>query len=57
MFARHPNHDAAQITAGLRKLGVIVCHFSQSRIELCLRITIGTPEQNGRLFSALGDII
>ncbi|NKQ12185.1 histidinol-phosphate transaminase [Pseudomonas sp. SST3] len=56
IFARHPQHDAAALAAGLREQGVIVRHFKQPRIEQFLRITIGTPEQNQALLDALKDI-
>ncbi|MHC5351266.1 histidinol-phosphate transaminase [Metapseudomonas furukawaii] len=53
VFARHPQRDAAEIAAGLRERGVIVRHFKQQRIAQFLRITIGTPDQNQALLSAL----
>jgi histidinol-phosphate aminotransferase len=53
IFARHPQHDAAQLASGLREHGVIVRHFKQARIEQFLRISIGTPEQNQALLDAL----
>jgi histidinol-phosphate aminotransferase len=53
VFARHPDKDAAQLAAGLREQGVIVRHFKQARIAQFLRITIGTPEQNQALLTAL----
>lgn len=56
IFARHPQHDAAALAAGLREQGIIVRHFKQPRIEQFLRITIGTPEQNQALLDALKDI-
>ncbi|MDD1013314.1 histidinol-phosphate transaminase [Pseudomonas rubra] len=53
IFARHPQHDAAELAARLREQGVIVRHFKQARIAQFLRITIGTPEQNQALLDAL----
>ncbi|AIR88002.1 histidinol-phosphate transaminase [Pseudomonas cremoricolorata] len=53
VFARHPQHDAAQLAARLREQGVIVRHFKQARIAQFLRITIGTPEMNQALLDAL----
>lgn len=53
IFARHPQQDAAQLAARLRKQGVIVRHFKQERIAQFLRITIGTPEMNQALVDAL----
>lgn len=56
IFARHSQHDAGGLAAGLREQGVIVRHFRQPRIEQFLRITIGTPEQNQALLAALGGL-
>lgn len=56
VFARHPEHDAAELAAGLRERSVLVRHFKQARIAQFLRITIGTPEQNQALLDALGQI-
>lgn len=53
VFARHPQHDAEKLAAGLREQSVIVRHFRQERIRQFLRITIGTPEQNRVLIEAL----
>ena len=53
IFARHPQHDAADIAASLREQGVIVRHFKQARIAQFLRISIGSPEQNQALLDAL----
>lgn len=53
IFARHPQHDAAELAAGLREEGVIVRHFKQARIAQFLRISIGTEEQNQALVNAL----
>jgi len=57
IFSRHPAHDAARIAAGLRGHGVIVRHFNKPRIEQYLRITIGTPEQNAALLTALRAVL
>ncbi|MCG8427476.1 MAG: histidinol-phosphate transaminase [Chromatiales bacterium] len=57
VFARHPQHDAAELAAALRQKGVIVRYFNKPRIDQHLRITIGTPEQNQRLVDALNTIL
>lgn len=57
VFARHPQHDAAELAAALREHGVIVRHFKQPRIAQFLRITIGAPEMNQALLDALGQIL
>ncbi|HRE53628.1 MAG TPA: histidinol-phosphate transaminase [Candidatus Competibacter sp.] len=53
LFARHPELAAAELAAALRQRGIIVRHFRQPRIDQFLRITIGNPEQNAALLSAL----
>jgi histidinol-phosphate aminotransferase len=53
VFARHPTRDAEKSALALRRLGVLVRHFRQPRIEQFLRITIGTPEQCAALIAAL----
>ncbi|WP_447735563.1 histidinol-phosphate transaminase [Pseudomonas shirazensis] len=54
IFARHPQHDAAELAARLREQGVIVRHFKQARVAQFLRITVGTPQMNQALVDALG---
>lgn len=57
LFVTHAQRDAALLSAGLRERGIIVRHFRQPRIEQYLRITIGLPEQNDLLVTALGELI
>jgi histidinol-phosphate aminotransferase len=57
LFASHPERDAAELAAALREQGVIVRHFKQARIDQYLRITVGTPEQNGALLAALESLL
>jgi histidinol-phosphate aminotransferase len=57
VFTRHPDYDAAELAAGLRKDGVIVRHFQKRRIDQFLRITIGTPAENQLLLSLLDTLI
>lgn len=56
VFARHPERDAAALSAALREQGVIVRHFKQPRIEQFLRITVGTDEHNQALLEALTEL-
>ncbi|MEJ2465806.1 MAG: histidinol-phosphate transaminase [Candidatus Thiodiazotropha sp.] len=57
VFARHPQHDAAELAAKLREASIIVRHFRQPRIEQYLRITVGTPDLNERLTTALKSLL
>ena len=56
IFARHPQHDAAQLAAQLRERKIIVRHFKAPRIDQHLRITIGTDVQCEALVHALREI-
>ena len=53
VFARHPQHDAAQLAAALRERAIIVRHFKHPRIDQFLRITVGTDAQSEALLAAL----
>ena len=57
VFARHPQRDAAELSAELRQRNIIVRHFKQPRIDQYLRITVGTPEQNQVLMEALKEVV
>ena len=57
VFARHPQHDAAQLAAGLRARSVIVRHFNAPRISQYLRISIGNPAQCAALMAALRETV
>ncbi len=57
IFARHPQHDAAQLAADLRQRKIIVRHFKLPRIDQHLRITIGTDAQCQALVDALREIL
>jgi histidinol-phosphate aminotransferase len=58
IFARHPAHDGATLTAQLRERSIIVRHFKNpSRIAPFMRITVGTHEQCAVLVSALREIL
>ncbi|NQY02439.1 MAG: histidinol-phosphate transaminase [Halieaceae bacterium] len=57
VFARHPEHDAAKLFAGLRQEGVIVRHWNKPRIDQYLRISIGTESQTQRLLEVLTQLL
>ncbi|MFT3961434.1 histidinol-phosphate transaminase [Propionivibrio sp.] len=57
IFACHPQRDAAELAAELRRRSVIVRHFALPRIDQHLRITIGTDAQCARLLAALAEIL
>ena len=57
IFARHAQHDAAELAADLRAHKVIVRHFKLPRIDQHLRITIGSDGQCQALVDALKEIL
>nr|WP_315224464.1 histidinol-phosphate transaminase [uncultured Albidiferax sp.] len=57
VFARHPQHDAAELAAQLRARAVLVRHFKQPRIAQYLRISVGTPAQCDTLLEALAAVL
>ncbi|MCH8498112.1 MAG: histidinol-phosphate transaminase [Marinobacter sp.] len=57
VFARHPSHGGAAVSAALRSRGIIVRHFNKPRIDEFLRITIGSAEQNDALLNALPEVL
>lgn len=57
IFVRHPQRDAGDLAAALRRRGIIVRHFRLPRIDQHLRITIGTDEQCALLVEALREIL
>ncbi|KXU39167.1 histidinol-phosphate aminotransferase [Ventosimonas gracilis] len=56
VFATHPRRDAAWLAGWLREQGILVRHFKQPRIEQFLRISIGTPDQQQALITALASL-
>lgn len=57
IFTKHPKYEAAELSSKLRERSIIVRHFRQPRIDQYLRITIGKPNDNAALLTALGEII
>jgi histidinol-phosphate aminotransferase len=57
VFARHPGWQGAQLAQALRERAVLVRHFRGPRTDPFLRITIGLPEENAALLTALREIL
>ncbi len=57
VFARHPQHDAAALAAGLRDQEIFVRHFKLPRIDQHLRITVGTDAECDTLIAALRALV
>jgi len=45
IFIHHPEKDASQLYAELKKQGVLVRYFNKPRIDQYLRVSIGTDEE------------
>jgi histidinol-phosphate aminotransferase len=56
IFARHAQHDAAQLAKSLREKNILVRHFKLPRIDQFLRITVGTEGECKALTDALRQI-
>ncbi len=58
IFAKHPAHDGAHLSAQLREQHIIIRHFKRpERIAQFIRITIGTDEECHKLLTALRKIL
>ncbi len=57
LFVKHSNYNATDISAQLRRSGILVRHFNSPRINQFLRITIGTQEQCEFLYEKLQGIL
>jgi histidinol-phosphate aminotransferase len=58
IFAKHPEHEGAALTAALRERSIIVRHFKNpARIAPFMRITVGTEAQCEALVDALREIL
>lgn len=56
LFARRPGASGREVYEGLRARGVLVRHFDKPRISSFVRITVGSPEENNALLTALKEI-
>ena len=57
LFARHPAISGGDLYRELKKRGILVRHFNKERINDYNRITIGTPEQMGKVIAAIKEIL
>jgi histidinol-phosphate aminotransferase len=55
VLVRHA--DAVTVDAELRRRGIAVRRFDGGALDRCLRITVGTPDENGALLAALRTIL
>ncbi len=57
IFAKHSYLKGIHIANELRNRGILIRRFDKERINDYLRITVGTPEQMGKVFDALKEIV
>ena len=57
VFVRHPEKAAETLYLELKSAGILVRHFSQERIDNCLRITIGNESECETLLTELRKIL
>ncbi len=57
IFASHPDYDAEEIFRKLKERKIFVRYWNKPRISQHLRITVGTPEEMQKFFSALEEIL
>jgi len=47
------DRDAAELKRALERRGILVRYYRTPRLQDCIRITVGTPDQNTRVLAAL----
>ena len=57
VFVRHADRSAESLYLGLKQAGILVRYFKKSRIDNCLRITVGSDAECDRLLAALQEIL
>jgi histidinol-phosphate aminotransferase len=53
LFVRRPNLEGKVLYTKLREAGILVRHFATAELSGGVRVTVGTPEENAALVSAL----
>jgi histidinol-phosphate aminotransferase len=48
--------DAAELKGALERRGILVRYYRTPRLRDCIRISVGTPEQNTRVLTALHEV-
>lgn len=57
MLVRYPRANKKELKAGIEKRGVVVKFLDDPGLEDCMRITIGTKEQNARVIEVFKETI
>ncbi len=56
ILVRYPRSQRQPLKAGLQERGIIVKFLDDPGLEDCIRITIGTQEQNARVMAAFKEV-
>jgi histidinol-phosphate aminotransferase len=57
LFARAAQPSAGELYESLKDRGILVRYFNSPGLDDRLRITVGTPQQNNALLSALKELV
>lgn len=57
IFAKHPEYSGAKLQAELKKMGILIRHFSKPELDEYNRITVGTKEQMQALIDAIAELL
>ncbi len=57
ILMRVRDHDAKALKVALEQRGILVRHYSKPSLRDCIRISIGTPEQNDIVLQSLRELL
>lgn len=57
LLVQPPNNIAQRLYQGLKEKQIMIRYFNEPGLDDKLRITVGTPEQNARMVSALKELL
>lgn len=56
VLVRTAGHEGAEVNEALRRRGIFIRTYGGDQLQDCIRISMGTPEQNDRVIAALEEI-
>ena len=56
VLVRAAGHQGADVNEALRRRGIFIRTYGNEQLRDCIRISMGTPEQNDRVIAALAEI-
>ena len=57
LLVQPPNNTAQRLYQGLKEKQIMIRYFNEPGLDDKLRITVGTPEQNARMISAIKELL